>query len=796
MVEQTDELKEVMRYMKETINRDFPAKEYKVYQLICSIFDNKSCMAYKTIDGLLMSSAMTALKKTFVAMLTSSVPVATPPNSTAELGMSKDMEELFKMAESEMKILSDESMSTMHILLALTNPSNKSLLFHDVFEKLKSVGLTYQAVKRKAGGKMTGEVLMPIKERIIDSSLREFAYLRQFATIVQPSDAERKLVGRGDIVNLVLTSMSRMDRRNVVIVGDSGVGKSALVDEVARLINEGKCPEALSKKKVVSLSISSVLAGTTLRGMVEERMNGIMAELSSSSNFILHIDGIEQMLNSGSNEGDMTTLLEQLVSSKGVSVIATTNRKSYHSKFEPAKKVASSFTRIELEELPLEDVETIVSEAAETYEKFHNVKYDKDVIKSIPSLAKRYIHSTKLPMSAIDLIDILGASKGFCEKRSPELKRIDEEIEEETKKKNKLFKEGNFSSSEAVSEKINALKAERCAEAKKSGSVVKTPVTMDDLRDTLSRITGILSIDTTGGSMSSMNGMEDNIKSRVIGQDDAVDKVCRAIRRNKVGLKRANKTIGSFLMIGSTGCGKTLLAKNIASQVFGSEKSMVRIDMSEYSEESSVGKLIGSAPGYVGYDQGGQLTEFVKHRPYCVLLLDEIEKANQKVINVFLQVLDEGRLTDNSGEVVDFTNVLILMTSNVGAKKAAEFKKSIGFSSVDKSGEIADKELNKFFPPEFINRMDDIIRFNKLTDSDLRRIVEIELDNLKGRVAELGYEAEIYETVVDDIMDSVKGKESMGARPIVRAIQDMVETRITDAIVDGVEGKTIKIEKI
>lgn len=792
MADHSKELKDVLTYMDDTILKNFPTREKQVYQLLCSIFDNKSCKAYKVMDGLLMSSAMSALKQTFAALLTETKPIVLRPNM--EHKMSDGLSTLMSKAEEEMKSLSDAELSTIHILLALRNPDNSTLLYFDVFEKFKSVGLTYQAVKKKAGGKDTSDSSSS-KAKQSDSYMRDYPYLKQFTTPIHSPSQPSKLIGRDDTMELIMTAMSRMDRRSVVIVGDSGVGKTAIVEEFARRVSDGMCPITLCGKKVLSLSVSSILAGTTLRGMMEERMNGIMNELSSNKDIILYIDGIEQMLNSGSSESDMTTLLEQLVSMNSSSVIAATNRKSYHSKFEPSKKIASSFTKIEIDELPVDTVDKIVGEKVGEYEKFHKVKFDDDVVSSIAQMSKRYINSTRLPMSAIDLMDILGASKSSIDKRSSELAELDRSLSSLEGKKRKCKSDGDFSESESLSDGINELKQKKAELLKTDNAYINVPVSMEDLKRTLSQMTGIDTINTSDGSLSSLKGMEDRIKSKVIGQDAAVDKVCRAIRRNKVGLKRSNKTIGSFLMIGSTGCGKTLLAKNIASQVFGSDKSMIRIDMSEYSEESSVGKLIGSAPGYIGYDQGGQLTEFVKHKPYCVLLLDEIEKANQKVINVFLQVLDEGRLTDNSGEVVDFTNTLVLMTSNVGAKRASEFKHSIGFSSEDKSQEVTEKELTKFFPPEFINRIDDVIYFNKLSSEDLRKIVSLELSNLETRVNELGYDLSVYEGIVDDVLASVKGKEDMGARPIIRAIQDMIEARVTDAIVDGVEGKNIILKK-
>lgn len=795
----TPEMNNVISNMKENIIVSHPSSEYMILHLICSIFEVKSSTAYKIMSSLLMSSTFNSLKDTYTNKLVSLPPSILPPG--IEPKYSEELDNLLKMADDERENIGHGKLSSAHVLLALKNKNNSQMPYYKVFDTFTMLGLTYDSIKER----IPNDTPIVKKAKLNDAPAIQtqpdatfvrpegnFPYIKQYTTPVIPS--KKRIVGRDMEVNMVFISLSKKTKNNVLLIGDSGVGKTAILEEIERRLEDGSCPEHLLGKKLVCLSITTVLAGTTLRGMVEDRMSKLMSELShKQSNFILCIDGLGNAMKNQSHDNDLSPMIEELCANNSFQVIILSNQKEYHSSIEPNKRMNGAMTKIEVTELSKEQTLEVVKGLKSDYEDYHKVKFDADVINALPNVAWKYIKSKKLPSSAIELMDTIGASKCFEPRISATLAELKSSINELEVEKARAKAKGDFSLSEELSKKINGLKSsEHVISGNPEHQVIPT-VTIEDMKSVTSELTGIKSINVSKDELESLKQMEAELRKHIVGQDDAIHSITRSIIRNKVGIKKDNKTIGSYLLVGPTGVGKTLMAKKISELVFGDQDSLIRIDMTEYSDKVSVGKLIGAAPGYVGYESGGQLTEKVKHKPYCVLLLDEIEKAHPEVINTFLQVLDDGRLSDNTGEIVDFTNVLVLMTSNIGARRSSEFQKRIGFSGEDQAADISSKELKKFFPPEFINRLDDVIYFNKLGEQELRSIAEIELSLLKERLSANGYTIDLYDTIVDDIIGNVKGKEEMGARPIGRAIQNLVENRITDAIVDGVEGNCITI---
>lgn len=604
------------------------------------------------------------------------------------------------------------------------------------------------------------------------------------------------VVGRDKEVKRIAQILSRKKKNNAVIVGEAGVGKSALVEKLALMIHKGDCPTNLLDKRVVSLDLTSLVAGTKYRGQFEERIKAILNELQEAPNVIVFIDELHTMVGAGNASGamDAANILKPALARGEMQCIGATTLDEFKKHIEKDAALVRRFQKIILQEPTETETIEILKNLTESYQEYHKVSYEEGVIESIVKLSGRYITDKQFPDKAIDVLDELGSEKRVSSRIPESIEKLKKDVEEIKEKKLLVVKEQDYEKAAKLRDEERKIVAKLDSEKKKwfeKQKDNKIPVTLDDVYSIVSDMTGVPITKLDTKETEKLLQLEDILTSKVIGQDEAIKTISKSIRRNRVGIKDSNKPIGSFIFIGSTGVGKTYLAKSIAEILFGDPKKIIRVDMSEYMEKHNVSKLIGSPPGYVGYDEGGQLTEKVKNNPFSVILFDEIEKAHRDVFNILLQILDEGHLTDSFGRSVNFTNTIIIMTSNVGAKKVSEFGGGVGFStssSEDQKYEVRktmiQKSLKQQFNPEFLNRIDDVILFNSLNDDTLKKIIDIEIGKLTKRLVEKNYNVVFDKTVIDKIYD-LNTQEEYGARPLKRIIQNLCEDFLSEEILRG-----------
>jgi ATP-dependent Clp protease ATP-binding subunit ClpC len=615
------------------------------------------------------------------------------------------------------------------------------------------------------------------------------------------------VVGRDKEVKRISQILSRKKKNNVVIVGDAGVGKSALVEKLAIMIHKGNCPNNLLDKRLVSLDLTSLVAGTKYRGQFEERIKAILNELQENPNVIVFIDELHTMVGAGNASGamDAANILKPALARGEMQCIGATTFDEYKKHIEKDSALVRRFQKITLKEPTASETTEILNNLKPSYEEFHKVSYGEGVIDTIVLLSSRYITDRQFPDKAIDIMDELGSEKKVSTKIPEIIEQLKKEVDTIKEKKILVVKNQNYEL--AAKLRDDEKKVQKKLEEEKENWVIsqkdnKVPIVVDDVYDIVSEMTGVPITKLDVNETQKLLELENILGEKVIGQENAVSIISKSIRRSRVGIKDTSRPIGSFIFLGSTGVGKTFLAKTIAGTLFGSEENVIRVDMSEFMEKHSVSRLIGSPPGYVGYDEGGQLTEKVKNNPFSVILFDEIEKAHKDVFNLLLQILDEGHLTDSFGRKVNFTNTLIILTSNIGAKKVVEFGGGVGFNTTSKESQsdqvkktIIDKSLKQQFSPEFLNRIDDIIVFNPLTDDVLMKIIDIELIKLVNRLAEKNYIIN-FDLNVNEMILSLNKNEGYGARPIKRIIQNLCEDFLSDEILRGKikEGKLVNIK--
>jgi len=601
------------------------------------------------------------------------------------------------------------------------------------------------------------------------------------------------IIGRDKEVLRIAQILSRKKKNNVVIVGDAGVGKSALVEKLALMISEGTCPTNLLDKRIMSLNLTSLVAGTKYRGQFEERIKVILDELKDAPNVIVFIDEIHTMVGAGNASGSMdaANILKPALARGEIQCIGATTFDEYKKNIEKDGALVRRFQKIILQEPTLPETIDILNNLKESYENFHRVEYTENVIETIVNLSKRYITDKQFPDKAIDILDELGSEKKINVKVPESIEKLKKQADNVRVEKLEVVRSQDYEQAAQLRDQERKVlkKLEREKEKwNEEQQINRKPIHVDDVYNMITNITGVPINKLDTKETKNLLSLEKTISRDVIGQDDAVEIIAKSIRRNRVGVRGNNKPIGSFMFLGSTGVGKTHLAKTLAKTLFGDPDKIIRVDMSEFMEKHNVSKLIGSPPGYVGYDEGGQLTEKIKNNPFSVVLFDEIEKAHKDVFNILLQILDEGHLSDSFGRKVNFTNTLIIMTSNVGAKKVSDFGAGVGFTSEGDREKVKDsiikKSLKQQFSPEFLNRIDDIIVFNKLDDKSLRKIVNIELRNLNNRLVENGYKIVFDKSVTNEILKR-NSQEEYGARPIKRIIQNLCEDFISDSILMG-----------
>jgi ATP-dependent Clp protease ATP-binding subunit ClpC len=604
------------------------------------------------------------------------------------------------------------------------------------------------------------------------------------------------VVGRDKEIKRIAQILSRKKKNNAVIVGDAGVGKSALVEKLALMIYKGECPTSLLDKRIMSLDLTSLVAGTKYRGQFEERIKAILNELQESPNVIVFIDELHTMVGAGNASGSMdaANILKPALARGEIQCIGATTLDEFKKHIEKDAALVRRFQKVLLREPTQSETIEILKNLVPSYEEFHKVKYEEGVIDTIVKLSSRYITDRQFPDKAIDVLDELGSEKRVISRIPESIEKLKKEVDEIKEKKLLVVKNQNYEQAAKLRDQekkvISKLDEEKNKWSEKQKDN-KTPVSVDDVYNIVTDMTGVPITKLDSKETQKLLKLEETLSVKVIGQTEAITTISKSIRRNRVGIKDANKPIGSFIFIGSTGVGKTFLAKSIADILFGDPEKIIRVDMSEFMEKHNVSKLIGSPPGYVGYDEGGQLTEKVKNNPFSVILFDEVEKAHKDVFNILLQILDEGHLTDSFGRKVNFTNTIIIMTSNVGAKRVSEFGAGVGFNTkgtdeqtyeVKKS--MIQKSLKQQFNPEFLNRIDDIILFNSLTEDVLKKIINIEVGKLVNRLKDKNYKVSFDKTVISRIFE-LNVQEEYGARPIKRIIQNLCEDFLSEEILKG-----------
>ena len=633
-------------------------------------------------------------------------------------------------------------------------------------------------------------------------SFNQTQTLNQFGQDLTKKAEEGKLdpvIGRSNEIERVIQILSRRTKNNPCLIGEPGVGKTAVVEGLAQKIVSGDVPEILKDKRLVTVDISSMVAGAKYRGDFEERIKKALNEVKKAGDVILFIDEIHTIVGAGAADGaiDAANILKPLLARGEIQLIGATTLEEYRKYIEKDSALERRFSPVTVNEPTAKDTIEILKGLRDKYEAHHNVKITDEAIDAAVNLSTRYINDRFLPDKAIDLIDEAASRARIKTYTEPEsLKDLQNQIEETEKNKEEAVRSQKFEKAATLRDKEKELKEKYEKEEEKwknKNTKSVTNITEENIAEVIASWTGIPAQKLTEDDNIKLKNLEENLHKRVIGQNEAVEAVAKAIKRGRVGLKDPKRPIGSFLFLGPTGVGKTELSKALAECLFGDENAMIRIDMSEYMEPHSVSKLIGSPPGYVGFDEGGQLTEKIRRKPYSVILFDEIEKAHPDVMNMLLQILEDGRLTDSQGRTVNFKNTVIIMTSNIGARLITD-KKSFGFTNekeekdVQKEYEETKKEvmqlLKKELRPEFINRIDEIIVFHKLNDDEISKIIDIMLDDVIKRLKTQKYSIEI-EKEVKDLIAKQGVDKSFGARPLRRTIQNLLEDTLAEEILDG-----------
>tara|TARA_A100001011_G_C14322291_1_gene851397 strand:- start:9867 stop:12413 length:2547 start_codon:yes stop_codon:yes gene_type:complete len=617
------------------------------------------------------------------------------------------------------------------------------------------------------------------------------------------------VVGREKEIERVSQILSRRKKNNPLLIGEPGVGKSAIAEGLALRIIQKRVSRVLYNKRVVGLDLASLVAGTKYRGQFEERMKALMNELEKNDDIILFIDEIHTIVGAGGATGslDASNMFKPALARGEIQCIGATTLDEYRQNIEKDGALERRFQKVLVEQTNLAETLEILKNIKERYENHHNVNYTDDALNACVDLTNRYMSDRFLPDKAIDALDEAGSRVHINNMSVPkEITDLEAELDEVRILKNSVVKKQKYEEAAKLRDdekRVERLLIEAQEKWQEDSKAHRETVNENDIADVVSMMTNIPVNKIIKSEKNKLSKLAKLINSKLIGQGEAVGKVVKAIQRNRAGLKAPDKPIGSFIFLGQTGVGKTQLAKILASEIFDSEENLIRIDMSEYMEKFAISRLIGAPPGYVGYEEGGQLTEKVRRRPYSVILLDEVEKAHPDIFNMMLQILDDGFLTDSLGRKINFQNTIIIMTSNVGARQVKDFGRGLGFETASQKAQsediekgVIEKELKKTFSPEFLNRIDDIVVFNTLDKNDIRKIVDIELVHLIKRINQLGYEIEISETAKNFISD--KGFDSKyGARPLNRAIQKYLEDLLAENVVNNVikEGDKVLIDK-
>ena len=809
-MEKNTEYKDILAYMLDILGNEFPTAEFTPEYIMLAILDNPRCHANLVMDNILMTDTLDYLRNYYAQVIREEPK---KPILNKDVKFDKELSDIINRAEDEAEFLNSTKLGSEHILLSIINPANH----FKVGEKLISFGLAYDSicsncrdfvdeteqkspkVKKVDNSYISNnhqDAKIPLKSEINSKVFVQNGntpFINKYTINLHEEIANGKydkLIGREDVLDNVIKVLSRRRKNNVILVGKPGTGKTSIGYRLAEMIDCGSVPDNLEGKQVVMLDVMALLSGTHLRGMFEERVDGLFKELKNNSNYILFIDDMQNIVrNTGKDkDGDLSDVISKILTEGNVRVVGTISFKDYRNGIENNSVLSTKLQKIIVEPSTKEETFKILKSNKSYYENFHHVKFDDECLLKAVKLAKRYITNNNLPDSAIDVIDLTGASISLNNKQSTSMKTLKEELNSFDGEKKKAMNSGNFEKLDEIAKKESQLLKKISDMKKKIDNDESTWIhaTEDDIADTVSAITTIPVSKLSISNKTTILHIDEILKKDVIGQDEAINEIAKAIKRSRAGFSDNNKCT-SLMMIGTTGVGKTLIAKKLAENVFGDEKALIRFDMSEYQDKTSVNKLLGSSAGYVGYENGGLLTEAVKNKPYCVLLFDEIEKADESIYNVFLQLFDEGRLTDNNGTTVNFKNVIVIMTSNIGAKQASEMGNGVGFQSnvEENKKSIIEKSLKNKFNPEFLNRIDNIIHFNALTDDNIKVITRLELDKLRNRVKENGVNLTFGSDVIDYVFKKAIQEKEYGARPIMRIIQDNISDRVVDLVLES-----------
>ena len=758
----------------------------------------------------------------------------------SELVLNEQASNILKLAVLEARIQHTQMVDVQHLILAIlhdqVNNGAKEVLEgnHMTYEDT----LTYLKTQKSSNAKPSDSFGMPDEEEEEEETIssnggdknnattktvngnqkKGTPVLDNFSTDLTKAAAEGKLdkvVGREKEIQRVTEILCRRKKNNPILIGEPGVGKSAIVEGLAQLIVQHKTSPVLFNKRVVNLDLTAIVAGTKYRGQFEERIRSLINELEKNPDIIVFIDEIHTMIGAGSTPGSMdaANIMKPALARGVIQCIGATTIDEYRKSIEKDGALERRFQKVMVEPTTAEETLTILHNIKDRYELHHHVNYTDEALKACVKLTERYISDRYFPDKAIDALDEVGSRVHLQHAEMPEeLVEKQKELEQTIQKKQQAVKNQDFELAAAYRDRQTNLERqieELNRQWTSDDNTTRQTITEDEVAEVVSMMAGVPVQRIAEAENVRLRNMGDALKAQVIAQDNAIEKMVKAIQRNRVGIKDPNHPIGVFMFLGPTGVGKTYLAKKLAEYMFGSDDALIRVDMSEYSESFNTSRLVGAPPGYVGYEEGGQLTEKVRRHPYSIILLDEIEKAHGNIFNMLLQVLDEGRLTDGNGRLVDFRNTVIIMTSNAGTRQLKEFGHGVGFNAGGNTGislndkdkeyarSIIQKSLSKQFAPEFLNRLDEIITFDQLDLKAIKKIIDIELKGLYKRIESLGYQLTITDSAKEFV--ATKGYDvQFGARPLKRAIQNYIEDGVCEKLLSGElhEGDTIAVSKI
>jgi ATP-dependent Clp protease ATP-binding subunit ClpC len=704
-------------------------------------------------------------------------------SSSAELPLSEESKKILAYASHEAESMLHQYVGTEHLLIGILRVEASTAA-----RLLTSKGLNVYGVRE--------ETISILKEKEADKQKKELPFLAEYArdlTLLAQQHQFDPLIGREKEVDRIIQILSRRTKNNPILLGEPGVGKTAIVEGLSQRIVDGNVPLFIANKRILSLDLSLIVAGTKYRGQFEERLKGIIKELRENNEIIIFIDEIHSLIGAGSAEGslDAANILKPALSRGEISCIGATTIREYRRYIEKDRSLLRRFQAITVNPPSEKETLEILDGVKERYESFHKVKYSEQAIRSAVFQSNRYITDRFFPDKAIDILDEAGARVKLRRVADTQnLRRLEAEIRSVVKEMKKAISDKDFEKAVFLREREIELKdeVERFKQEREEAGEETVEVTQKDVEEIIASWTDIPVTAIEADEAARLIKMEETLKRRIVGQDKAIDSISRAIRRSRLGVASPNRPMGSFIFLGSSGVGKTEVARRLAEFLFGSMKHLVRFDMSEYMEKHAVSKLIGSPPGYVGHEEGGQLTERVRRNPYSVILLDEIEKAHPDIANILLQILEDGTLTDSLGNHVDFRNTLIIMTSNLGTRYLTS-KSSLGFrdQGIDAqqkdTEQLVQTELKREFSPEFINRIDEVIVFNLLGRDQMHSICRLLIEDVNDAIAEKGVRLEVDESVIDWLIAKAGDEANSGARPLRRAIQRHLEDELSEFLI-------------